>query len=92
MALVLLQVNAKGVFRYAATQWFTKGLQFLSQSGVRGVAVDCWVRCLLHTLHVTCLPDCALRRRAQGPLWCRTTWMQPLRRGAGSFFLLRMAL
>jgi hypothetical protein len=32
------------VFRYASAPWFTTALQLLANSGVRGVAVDVWVR------------------------------------------------
>jgi hypothetical protein len=44
--LPLDTVNAEGVFRYAGTPWFAQALQVLSLSGVHGVAVDVWVRCL----------------------------------------------
>ena len=42
--LTLVQVNADGVFRYAASPWFSQALRLLANSGVHGVAVDVWVR------------------------------------------------
>lgn len=39
---LILQVNAEGIFRYAATPWFVQALNLLVASGVYGVAVDVW--------------------------------------------------
>ena len=38
------QVNSEGVYRYATAKWFSQALASLVCSGVRGVAVDVWVR------------------------------------------------
>ena len=37
-------MNADGVFRYASSKWFSAALQRLAATGIRGVAVDVWVR------------------------------------------------
>lgn len=42
--LPLDTVNADGVFRYASSRWFNQALRTLQASGIRGVAVDVWVR------------------------------------------------
>ena len=42
----LLQVNAECIFRYAASRWFGQALHVLASSGVKGVAVNVWVRCV----------------------------------------------
>ena len=39
-----MQVTLDGFFRYAAAAWFHQALATLANSGVRGVAVDVWVR------------------------------------------------
>lgn len=38
------QVNSEGVYRYATAKWFHRALASLACSGVRGAAVDVWVR------------------------------------------------
>lgn len=43
-ACLPLQVNSDGVFRYASSKWFSAALQRLAATGIRGVAVDVWVR------------------------------------------------
>jgi hypothetical protein len=40
--LPLDTVNADGVFKYAASRWFTAALLQLKESGIHGVAVDVW--------------------------------------------------
>jgi hypothetical protein len=42
--LPLDTVDGKGVFRYANATWFHQSLEQLQMSGIRGVAVDVWVR------------------------------------------------
>jgi hypothetical protein len=53
--LLVLQVNAEGVFRYAGIPWFSQALQLLTASGVHGVAVDVWVGVpLMHIIQPLC--------------------------------------
>eukprot|EP00201_Polytomella_parva_P022910 CAMPEP_0175042908 /NCGR_PEP_ID=MMETSP0052_2-20121109/2854_1 /TAXON_ID=51329 ORGANISM="Polytomella parva, Strain SAG 63-3" /NCGR_SAMPLE_ID=MMETSP0052_2 /ASSEMBLY_ACC=CAM_ASM_000194 /LENGTH=686 /DNA_ID=CAMNT_0016305831 /DNA_START=125 /DNA_END=2182 /DNA_ORIENTATION=+ len=40
--LPLDTINAEGKFMYASTPWFKRTLQFLTSSGVHGVALDVW--------------------------------------------------
>eukprot|EP00887_Chlorella_sp_A99_P003737 scaffold7.g3737.t1 len=40
--LPLGTVNAEGVFIYGNSTWFTKSLETLKETGIRGVAVDVW--------------------------------------------------
>lgn len=41
------QVNSEGVYRYTTAKWFHRALASLACSGVRGAAVDVWVRIAL---------------------------------------------
>ena len=41
------QVDSEGNFRYGTSRWFTSALEALKATGVRGMAIDVWVGCLL---------------------------------------------